>query len=265
MFAAGNVAVWRWPFAGSSFGEHEPLSDPDGDGQAFEFNLRFPGQRADGIAGLNYNYFRDYEPGTGRYIESDPIGLLSGTNTFEYVGARPLNQHDRWGLCWSNADAVAHFYLGLGSSVTVKGIGCDALLSARTSPARDAWKQQVASATEAKAQSMPCGTFERMSMGRKLGMNSGLFWLGGILLKQQADCIVQRTCGSTTGATCGRDGFSFNCLLWSKFDDLFTDPSDFDNSVYGRTPDFWDHWQYGGTPFIVSGYWDETVSGSGSL
>lgn len=28
--------------------------------------------------GLNYNYFRDYEPNTGRYVQSDPIGLMGG-------------------------------------------------------------------------------------------------------------------------------------------------------------------------------------------
>jgi RHS repeat-associated protein len=61
-------------------------------------NIRFPGQWADAETGLNYNYFRDYDPTLGRYIESDPIGLGGGLNTFGYVGANPVGYFDRWGL-----------------------------------------------------------------------------------------------------------------------------------------------------------------------
>ena len=42
------------------------------------------------LASSVYNYFRDYDPSIGRYIESDPIGLLAGTNTYLYVGAYSL-------------------------------------------------------------------------------------------------------------------------------------------------------------------------------
>ena len=41
-------------------------------------NLRFPGQYYDQETGLHYNYFRDYDPSTGRYIQSDLIGLRGG-------------------------------------------------------------------------------------------------------------------------------------------------------------------------------------------
>jgi RHS repeat-associated protein len=51
---------------------------------AFAYDLRFPGQFFDQATKLHYNYFRDYDPRTGRYIESDPIGLDGGINTYAY-------------------------------------------------------------------------------------------------------------------------------------------------------------------------------------
>jgi uncharacterized protein RhaS with RHS repeats len=49
-----------------------------------------------------YNYFRDYDPRIGRYIESDPIGLLGGINTFGYVLGSPLKYQDPKGLSASD-------------------------------------------------------------------------------------------------------------------------------------------------------------------
>ena len=64
----------------------------------FEYSLRFPGQQYDTVVGLHYNYFRDYDPAVGRYVESDPIGLSAGVTTFSYVGSAPLTYSDRMGL-----------------------------------------------------------------------------------------------------------------------------------------------------------------------
>ncbi|WP_068830931.1 RHS repeat-associated core domain-containing protein [Pseudomonas sp. BMS12] len=60
--------------------------------------LRFPGQYFDQETGLHYNYFRDYDPVLGRYIESDPIGMVAGKNYYTYSSARPLNAVDVYGL-----------------------------------------------------------------------------------------------------------------------------------------------------------------------
>lgn len=46
----------------------------------------------------HYNYFRDYDPGLGRYVESDPSGLEAGTNTYGYALASPGVHFDSTGL-----------------------------------------------------------------------------------------------------------------------------------------------------------------------
>jgi RHS repeat-associated protein len=60
--------------------------------------MRFPGQRWDSATGLNYNYYRDFEPSTGRYSQSDPIGLEGGISTYGYANASPLVYADPDGL-----------------------------------------------------------------------------------------------------------------------------------------------------------------------
>lgn len=60
--------------------------------------LRFPGQYYDRETATYYNYSRDYDPSVGRYVESDPIGLKGGMNTYLYVGANPVIYSDRYGL-----------------------------------------------------------------------------------------------------------------------------------------------------------------------
>jgi RHS repeat-associated protein len=57
-------------------------------------NLRFPGQYFDSETVLNQNWSRDYDPTVGRYIQSDPAGLISGPNTYNYAAGNPLLYSD---------------------------------------------------------------------------------------------------------------------------------------------------------------------------
>ncbi len=90
-----NKLAWRWD--NDPFGVVAPTQNPQGLGN-FVYNLRFPGQYYDAESGLNYNYFRDYDPQVGRYIESDPVGLQAGVNTYAYVGSDPISYLDPFGL-----------------------------------------------------------------------------------------------------------------------------------------------------------------------
>ena len=89
--AVRNVSVWRWDLQGEAFGADAANEDPDGDGAAYKFPLRFPGQQYTLQTGLYYNYQRDYDPIVGRYAQSDPIGLLGGVGTYGYVAGSPLS------------------------------------------------------------------------------------------------------------------------------------------------------------------------------
>ena|GEM_PF-5163089 len=100
--------IWRWQ--SDAFGSTLADEDPDGDGQRFVFNLRFPGQYFDGESGLYYNYFRYYDPSIGRYITSDPIGLNAGVNTYAYVESNPINFFDSFGLSPEDVNKILDQY-----------------------------------------------------------------------------------------------------------------------------------------------------------
>jgi RHS repeat-associated protein len=96
-----DALVWRWQSDPFGVGPAEGNLDVGCCGlelEAYAFDLRLPGQIYDAESALHYNYFRDYDPATGRYVESDPIGLDGGINTYAYVGANPIGSTDPSGL-----------------------------------------------------------------------------------------------------------------------------------------------------------------------
>ncbi|WP_241094202.1 RHS repeat-associated core domain-containing protein [Xanthomonas bonasiae] len=110
---ARDVAIWKWDIKGEAFGNTPPDQDADRDGTAFVFGMRFPGQRYDGATGLNQNYFRDYDTGSGRYVQSDPIGLHGNISSYLYSSGYPLHSVDPLGL---RTEVVYWHGVGVGES-----------------------------------------------------------------------------------------------------------------------------------------------------
>ena len=102
--AAGST-VWSWD--SGAFGKETPTGSAT-------VNLRFPGQYFDSETGLHYNWHRYYDPATGRYITSDPIGLAGGLGTFGYAAQNPLSAYD--------PDGKAIWWVGAGITAILWGI-----------------------------------------------------------------------------------------------------------------------------------------------
>jgi RHS repeat-associated protein len=116
---ARGKKVWNW--------NHDPfgMTDPIASGN-FSLDLRFPGQIHDDETGLSYNIMRDYRPDAGRYVQSDPLGLGAGVNTYGYVEGNPLWASDPYGLYdWNDAGAdfvnFADYSAGVADSLTFGG------------------------------------------------------------------------------------------------------------------------------------------------
>ncbi len=87
--------VWQW--RSTPFGKGEPIEN------GLTVNLRFPGQYFDKESGLHYNWWRYYQPGSGRYVTGDPLGLEGGINNYIYANSSPVLTFDYSGLWSTNA------------------------------------------------------------------------------------------------------------------------------------------------------------------
>jgi RHS repeat-associated protein len=94
-----NLFMWRWDNT-DPFGNSLPNENPANQG-VFTYALRFPGQYYDAETGTHYNYFRDYDPSIGRYVQSDPIGIWDDISSYSYVTGNPLSNFDIYGLAKS--------------------------------------------------------------------------------------------------------------------------------------------------------------------
>ena len=111
--------VWRWDQQ-EPFGNNPADENPSGLG-AFELPLRLPGQYFDKETNLSQNWMRDYDALVGRYLESDPIGLRGGVDTYAYVAAKPLDYIDPTGLVTWNVIWNGNLWSGYSRQAG----GCD--------------------------------------------------------------------------------------------------------------------------------------------
>jgi RHS repeat-associated protein len=115
--ASGNGKVWEWK-NDDPFGANMPDENPSGIAGSFKYHLRFPGQYYDQETGTYYNYFRDYDPSVGRYVQSDPIGLSGGVNTYAYALNSPLMYVDKDGKLPSLPQPFVDVVVGFGDGAS---------------------------------------------------------------------------------------------------------------------------------------------------
>lgn len=85
--------MWRWD--SDPFGDGLAAGYVGGTGHGYAYDLRFPGQVFDiNSGGFHLNWHREYDSLTGRYLQSDPIGLHGGANTYGYAASNPLSLID---------------------------------------------------------------------------------------------------------------------------------------------------------------------------
>ena len=112
-YSGGNKGA-----TGAAAGRQQPrlLDEVSLDTLPGDLNLGFPGQYHDRETGLWYNYFRTYDAVAGRYLESDPIGLAGGLNTYTYVNNDPINFFDFLGLAKDSITAAIESAIGRGDA-----------------------------------------------------------------------------------------------------------------------------------------------------
>lgn len=246
---AANTVVWRAHY--ESFGKAVINDDVDSNGTHVEFNVRFPGQYFDSESGYNYNWHRYYSTETGRYLQSDPIGLNGGVNTYFYVGGNPILRRDSKGLAWGASDFVSHYNNG-GGTVSLAAIGLlsefvhSGSVQSATNRVFNGYKQMLKNRLFSKCTDCAenvSDSFDAHDFDESYDVtwaSSSLFSLGDGELFNKGKCRGE--------ANCRTSKWSGTCSLLFYIRDWFADP-------YGVNLE-------SGTPYRINGDWNESISWS---
>lgn len=93
----------------------------------------------------HYNYYRDYDPAIGRYMQSDPLGLLASRNLYDYVGSNPLRDSDSRGLAPDSVCVANAFWKNYQDMKAANTINADKYFHCKSNCegarcSKDAWK-----------------------------------------------------------------------------------------------------------------------------
>ncbi len=204
-----NTVAWRAEYDewGNLLVEENP--------EHLEQLIRLPGQQYDEESGLYYNRHRYYNPGQGRYITQDPIGLEGGWNLYSYA-LNPVSWIDPLGLWVGMDDAV---FSGGGALVGLVGQGVSDLFSWQLS----GWEDYVGSAIGGAAGGEALLYTGPVAAGATAGVTTnlskqGLKYLSGKLcdfdwITFAGDTVIGAATGfipgmNIVGVTAGRGSFN---------------------------------------------------------
>jgi hypothetical protein len=128
-------------------------------------------------------------------------------------------------------------------------------LTQDTKAERERWKNEVIQKVKDASENLSSSRNGEINISGsdKTGLTSSVGWIGGFTLFNSYSCRIKAECNNCC--------YNYKCKLTNKIKDAFEEPSDFNHARI----DFWDEWNYGGTPYNVVGEWEETITGGGVL
>lgn len=143
---SAQAVVWK--------ASYEPFGNASVSASAIVQDLRLPGQEFEIETGWHHNGFRDYVPGLGRYLESDPIGLQGGSNTYVYTGSKPERFIDPSGLASPGLSTILRVGRFGGCLLSLCAANPDPVISIRTDAANQAQESASSETLPEKLQDM---------------------------------------------------------------------------------------------------------------